>query len=851
MSRSRMSAALVGAALAILLCGPAGAEHLSLRFQAGMLLGLRAGREALPAPGMPGGFYAQRYEVRTGDNLLPEATPEKLPAPPPAGFSVDRKVRWEGKPTFCISLPEDQPADSGELEVKAKNIHPHHIYLLRFAHRGARLGGDFPPIVHIREWTAEGKWACPQLNVDLLYGTYDWKEEVVAIPAVEGAASLSIMVHHPRGTGRFWMSALTLREVQPQPTALVPGMWRRQGNKSVFRGQIPNTGVTLLAAAQEGEDRIHVTVTLAALTDRLREQPAAMVVGFRLPLEAEGWRWGDYLHRERRIAPGRDYSHTVLIGRKTFREVSWFPMAPVSGPEHGIALTAPLTPPLLGRARYDHRGYLCLEWDLGMAARSTAQVERVQFSFDIVRYPPRWGFRGALAKYYELYPALFASTAKRGGWFDGHSERMPDLREFGIQYVEAHFAQPATARYDNQHGLYTCSYSEPWMWRIPVSEENDKSRAKPLATYLPKIEADADLPPDVMDKHDYWTAPRRDSVRAFLNSAIYGPDGEYSIKSIATYGAGTFIELNTSCLPRIRSKRWGEMNRALLSYRYETQADVARCAAAGARVEGVYFDSVGNWSDIAAEDHRAEHFRFASFPLTFSYATGKPVISGLAAMAEYMEFIRRKGFITMANTDPPYVAYAAPYLDMLGAGENYGEPFTDDEALCHDRAVAYHKSVSFGNGGMLGVPTAEAEKRFRLLLFYQVYPGIFARDPAPVERVLPLYRKYMPLMQKMGAAGWEPIPWAAADSPDVWVERYGPGRGDTVYLALRNHSDEPVATYLTVEPAGFGRTVQGLKRAAEALTGRKLLFHRMGARLRLSVSIPAGDTTVVALSWTR
>ena len=849
MSRGRVSLIIAVLCLVVGLSVAASADDLSLRLQAAQLMGLRVGNQNLPSRGAPGGFYVQPYQVSTGENLLEDAAFDKLPDPLPSGFAIDQAVTWQGRPTLAIKLPDDRPVDSGEVEFHAPNVKPHHIYLLRFAHRGEGLDGEFPTIVHAREADAQGQSATGQLNIELLCGSYDWKEETIAIPAVENAASMSFMVHHPAGMGRFWMSEITLQEVIPQPVALVPGMWRQEAGKpAVFEGTIPGADVSLTASAQSKGDRISITATLAGLTERLREKPVAMVIGFRLPLDATGWRWGDYLHRDRAIEAGKDYSNYVLIGRRQFREVSGFAIAPVSGTEHGIALMAPMNPPLLTRARYDRGGYLCVEFDIGMAPRTQGEVETAGFSFDIARYQPRWGFRAALAKYYELYPQLFASTAKEGGWWIGPSQQVKDLTDFGLQYAEDHFAHPDSTKANDGFGIYTCSYSEPWMWRILVSDENKLALAKPLSAYLPTIEKDADLPVTVMDSHDYWPAPRRESARAFLNSAIFGPDGHYQINAVRTYD-GTFMEMNTSCLPRLRSERWGEMNRALLSYRYETQADIARCAAGGARVDGVYFDSVGNWPDISAEDHRTEHFQYATFPLTFSYATGKPVISGLSAMAEYMAFIREKGFVTMANSDPDYIWFAAPYLDMLGAGENFGEGVADDEALSHDRSIAYHKSVSFGNSGMLRAPAEEAEKRFRLLLFYHVYPGIFSGGPEALERARPLYRKYIPLMREMGRAGWEPIPWASADDPSLLVERYGQGASGPVYFALRNPTGTAIASTLSIEPTGFGCSPTRAAKAVNALSGDEIPIRRVADELRVSVGVPAEDTAIVKLEW--
>jgi hypothetical protein len=821
------------------------AGDLELRFGDGQLAGLTVDGADLPSAG-PGGFYVKPYRARPGPNILRPGSLAEVAEALPAGFSIDAQATWRERPTLAIKLPDEELTDSGELELFLDDVRPHHIYLLRFAHRGERLGGDFPPIIHVRQFGSDGKWVAPQQNIELLHGTYDWREETIAIPAVDGAQRMSFMLHHPRGLGRFWIGGLSAHQVRALPELPLEGEWTG-GARPLFAGTIPGTEVSLDAECELRGESITVHATLSAPTRWLIRQPQALTLGFRLPLSAAGWRWGDSLRRERPIEGGRDYSNYQLIGRRQLREVSKLPLAAVSGPDRGVALMVPLTPTTMNRLYYDSRGFLCVEFDLGLAVRAWEALQSVALSFDIAVFDPRWGGRAALERYYEGHPEHFASDAKQGGWWIGPSEQVEDLGDFGLQYAELHFAQPERTKANDEQGLYTCSYSEPWMWRIRVSEKRDVTLAQPLTHYFPQILADADLPGDVMDEGDYWPAPRRESVRAFLNSVIVGSNGKYQINAVRTYGGGTFIEMNTSPLPGIWSHRLGGMNRGLLSYRYETLADIARCLRGQATVDGVYFDSTGDWSDIAHENHRVEHFWFTQFPLTFSYATGTPIVSGLSSMSEYMEFIREKGFITMANSGPEYCAYAAPYLDMIGAGENFGSAFASDENLSHDRCVAFQKSVSFGNTGMLDISPEEAESRLRLLLFYNVYPGIFARDPAAVERLRPLYRRYIPFMQAMSRAGWEPVPWATVDDPAVWLERYGPGTSGELYYALRNPTEQARTVTLTVECSGLGWDAGDRFEALDALSSVPVPVKHTAGDLLLKVSLPPQDTVVVRL----
>ncbi len=834
---------------------PAPAAKLTLNTQAGQVLGVSLDGKPLPAQGL-GGFYVRRYSAQTGPDLLPT-----LPKPLPEHFALDPAQARGDRPVLRIELPEDADTDSGYLNLRAP-VTAGRTYLLRFAHKGERLGGACPPIVHLRQLDATGRYVTGQNNVELFFGSYDWKEETFPISVLDSVTALEFSFHHPEGRGRFWMTRPTLAEVKAQPDTLVPGMWGpNEAGEPTFSGRIPNTEIALLARAVEGEEGIKLEATLLSPTEWLKEHPAALVLSFRLPVNAAGWKWGDSLRKERPIQAGQDYRAYHSLGLRQMRLVSWFPLAPVSGPEHGLAFAVPLVPTTLNRLSYSRRGTLEVEFDLGLAARNLGKparpdqplIETTRVSFDILHYAPRWGYRAALAAYYRRYPQLFASTAKEGGWWIGPTAQVPNLRDFGLQYSEDHFPPPEQAKANNQQGLYTCSYCEPWMWRIETLGPEVKSLADvpPYTGFLPQLHQDADLPARVMDQHDYWTTPRRDSVRAFLNSVQRGPDGMLRVNAVRQYSIPV-IEFCTSPLPGIRSEQWGEANRGLLSYTGETLADVKRCAAGGAKVEGVYFDSVGDWTDISADDHRPDHFPFATYPLTFSYATGTPVISGLAAMAEYLQFIREKRYVTMANMDAKYAAYAAPFLDMIGVGEDFAGDDDSEADFCQDRTVAYRRSLSFGGAGMLQVSPEEAERRFRLLLFHHIYPGIFTRRAEEVERVRPLYRKYIPLMQAMGAAGWEPVTYATVDDPAVRVERYGPGAGRQVYFALRNASDTAKKVQLSVDLLGLqiGGPAGSRLVASDALTGatRPFALQEHG-QFATSAEVPAHDTVVISLGF--
>ncbi len=648
-------------------------------------------------------------------------------------------------------------------------MRPGHTYLFRYAHKADHVGDDTPAMFHVRQLDAKDQFVLGQVNIELPCGTYDWKEETHTISIADGVSTLEILFHHPGGRGRTWLSEPSLAEVSEQPTEAVAGQWAYgQDGCLHFTGLLPGTEVRLLARAQEGDDAVAFDTALSAPSGWLLSHPQAFVLGFRLPVTATGWKWGDYIRGERTIEAGADYRNYHICGMRQMRLASWFPMAAISGPEQGLALTAPLAPATYNRFSYAGRGALEAEFDLGLAARaakpSAQTMETTRISFSLLRYQPAWGYRAALAAYYKRYPQFFVTAPKEGGWWLGDNAPIKNLTDFGMQFAENHFADPRRAKPLNDEGIYVCSYCEPWMWRVEDRwiEANSIHATKPLPYYLAKLEEQADLPPSVMDSGDYFAATRRDSVRAFLNSAVYGPDGKIVVNQIRSYGPPT-IEFLTSPLPGLGNEKWGSASRGLLSYNMETLADAKRCEAGGTKTDGVYFDSLGDWADVSTEDHRTEHFRFSTSPLTFSYATGTPVISGLAAMTEYMQFIKDKKLVTMGNSGAEYAAYVAPYLDYVGAGEGYDDSFdtgdvATDRTLSFDRTAAYHKTVGFLNTGMTQLaPDGRRE----------------ALPPAPLLSHLP-----RPQQRRRGTTQEGPAPLQEVHPLDASHGRRGLGAGD-------------------------------------------------------------------------
>jgi hypothetical protein len=84
-----------------------------------------------------------------------------------------------------------------------------------------------------------------------------------------------------------------------------------------------------------------------------------------------------------------------------------------------------------------------------------------------------------------------------------------------------------------------------------------------------------------------------------------------------------------------------------------------------------------------------------------------------------------------------------------------------------------------------------------------MFPGFFSHNasqghyftrPELYDRDRPLFKKYVPLCQRVAEAGWEPITLARSSDEHVYVERFG-----TRYLTVFNDSPQPRTATIRLE----------------------------------------------------
>ena len=108
-------------------------------------------------------------------------------------------------------------------------------------------------------------------------------------------------------------------------------------------------------------------------------------------------------------------------------------------------------------------GELFLAYDIGLTPeKPTAHVVFCRFDFE-----PQWGFRAALARYYEVFPEAFrCRTPEQGLWMPfAKISQVEGWEDFGFKFKEGN----NETAWDDEHDIITFRYTEPMTWwmRMP------------------------------------------------------------------------------------------------------------------------------------------------------------------------------------------------------------------------------------------------------------------------------------------------------------------------------------------------------------------------------------------------
>lgn len=498
--------------------------------------------------------------------------------------------------------------------------------------------------------------------------------------------------------------------------------------------------------------------------------------------EPGGLLWLIDPRREEPIQPGREYLNATRFNCGATGYLSRYPVGAVRRGTEGWAIGIDMQQPAFFRIGYHgSTEELYLAYDIGLTPeKPSAQVRFCTFTFSA-----GWGFRSALAKYYEIFPEAFqCRTPEQGLWMPfAKISQVQGWEDFGFKFKEGN----NETAWDDAHGIITFRYTEPMTWWMPMPNEMPRTMEAALA--------EAKRLADKGNPH----------AQALFTSGFHNADGQLPARLLDTpWCNGAVWSMNS--IPGIPGQhtdfnvKWNTQIRDSL-YGPNRKGDL----------DGEYIDSSEGY--VTDElNFRREHFRFAERPLGFCFHTRRPAMFRGLIVFEYVRAIAKDvhamGKFMMANGAPSRLCWLAPMLEVMGTETDWHRqgrwhPMSDPEllyrrALCKGKPYCFLMNTNFDQF----VPEL-VEKYMKRSLAYGMFPGFFSPDasrghyftrPELYNRDRALFKKYAPLCKRAAEAGWEPITLARSDNPRVYVERFG-GR----YLTLFNDSSHAQTVTLRLE----------------------------------------------------
>jgi len=544
----------------------------------------------------------------------------------------------------------------------------------------------------------------------------------------------------------------------------------------------------------------------------------AVTLLFALPLDAIGWQWGDDARRSRRIEGAAKFANTVNLQCGANGKMSLYPLSAVWNGHWGLALGLDMDHPAQYRLVY-HAGtkQFFIAYDFGLTKDTGRLPSAAEFRFVIYRFDPRWGFRAALQKYYDIFPQHFAKRVTREGIWMPFADiaRVPSHEDFGFAFQEGAPNVP----FDDQHGIASFVYVEPMSHWLAMPSDVPRTYESAMAV----------LTNDLAGARGKEKA---EMAAATLTSGIEDSEGRlllYLVK--APWCAGGVFTLNPD--PDIPTTPERPFNKAMVMRQhiqagFHKNQPTAQTNSPGAGLDGVYLDSLEMSS--AQLNYRGEHFSTARVPLVFD-RDGRPcqlmIFNTWTFERDIAAQMHERGKLTFANAVLWQFAFPAPALDVLGTEVNWlhlGDYLPDSDAVMNfRRALCRQKPYCLLMNTDYARFTPElVERYFQRCLFYGVWPGFFdqeaaSKDPYWVSdrkwygRDRAVFKKYSPLLRQLAEAGWEPVTHAACDNAKILVERFGPVPDGAVFLTLLNDTTEAQTGMLQADSKALG-----FKRASTA-----------------------------------
>lgn len=611
---------------------------------------------------------------------------------------------------------------------------------------------------------------------------------------------LSLRADIYRSTGTLWLDDYFVEELTEGVYEPVEGQVTAQADGVQLNAALARRGLEVQATFRPGPLCLRVDGEIRDTTGKDR----AVGLRFALPLDLAGWTWHHDAEERETIAPGAPYRLTYAC-RTGVRECSIYPWAAVSGPAAGLSLALPVAQgPRVFVLQHDQR---CPETSLsfffGLAPDAGQNRRRATFSLVLYPHDPAWGMRSAMQTYYRLFPESFVKRNRYEGYLNyanlerfepaGHQlvvyshDRLDDASDFGEGYKFLW----------HLHGCY--DYRQ-----VACADPQRPADDQVLALLRGMVETEKSKPK--------WYTPTAETIPKIVR----GPEGEILYIGDTQYWRAHEGYNHTD------QAGWG------FNFRVNEDpgispflANVSRTKAqeysrkADARPWDAMFtaDAIeGYMANASGPDYCRAHFRTTLMPLSFGFDSLRPCLPNTIWDFHHKAWWPISGqykIVTHGNANGYDQFFTMPYVDVPMTEFDW-DPQHPGRLDRFMRAVAYRKIWRHWHawnkaGRYADKDPASVEAHFRRGLACAVYPALSSVQLATgdLEPYRPRYRQYVPAIEELSAAGWDPVPYATAGEGLV-VERFGTFAQGELHFTLRNYTDRPLTAPLALDRKGLG-----------------------------------------------
>jgi hypothetical protein len=641
--------------------------------------------------------------------------------------------------------------------------------------------------------------------------TTEWQSRKLVIAPSKPIASIAVCARFEKRKGTVWFDDLSAVEIGEAfdsqaiaPPRVAPGFtggWFARdvaANSAILPLTTGQANTELHLILQDPQLLAEGRIENARLQDTSGTDRAVTLYYVERFRDSNTVWWNDIRNRVSVLKAYEMKNLGNLQGGAT-DTIALYPFACVTGLSGGRALGAGVLSGRVVRTGYHAPSQLLyVAFDFGLTASNlanndgaghgTADVSVVHYNVNSA-----WGFRDASSIYYRLFPNAFARRGQPDGIWVPFTDpaKIPGIADFHFKYHETD-RDKLTKRQvesDDSLGILTLRYSEP--------DDHGFNMAPPLtyANALATLQQEA--------------ASGDEADRAVLNTGVRDETGKYQMQfQNFPWLNGPNWLLNDS--PNIP---WSATQPSGASITYtrhigDTLYGPGNRFSPGV-LDGEYVDSLETWDVL---DYGPKAVAYAATTPTFSNTDYKPVVAVWMSTYELLEWMSRdlhqRGKILMANTTPINQYANSFVLDVMGTEVDWnpGRVWSPDSdaALNLRRTMSYQKPYQLlMNTDFRRFGPTEVQRYFERSMLYGIFPSMFSADassspyfeePALYNRDRAMFKTYIPVIETLSGAGWQPVTYTATNNPHVLIERFG-----NSYLTVLNDSSTAQRVTVTLE----------------------------------------------------